>query len=427
MYERLPPESNTSGSLGLFGLGLPMASFRRTAMPALTLFFGAWTALPAASAEATVKDVIIGALTLPSLTIIDDNISQSAMDLAFAEYDDTAAINALEVAILRAPEIRRNPVVEGAKPIFILREVEVKNWEQGKATEITTAGLTIQAADFPEDYLEIGKVRAANITLGPLLTQLSMTPESPTTALQGASHVWDPVYDELSFLGIAYRAPVTSPEPDPALMSVEKLTFKGSDYAGTFPRQASIEMSGLKSSKPTASMPFTDSISGRIGLKWDDKAGALAIEEATLASDSLGALKLTGSLEGVTRAALQGSDVEMMAAWLGVRLVSAELTVDNRGFVEKYLAGLAGKQGKSIDAAKTEAAAIAGLTLPILLGDGPNTEAAAKEISAFFNDPKKLSVAIKGKDGSFGAIDLVAIESPAEALRKLDLTVRNVQ
>jgi hypothetical protein len=110
-------------------------------------------------------------------------------------------------------------------------------------------------------------------------------------------------------------------------------------------------------------------------------------------------------------------------ALIGAAAKSADLTIDNQGIVDRYLAQEARKQKKSPEALRREYGTAAALAVPIMLGNSPQAKSLGQAVARFIAKPGRLTVNAKAKSPTgLGLAELLATSEPAALFSKLDVT-----
>ena len=128
-------------------------------------------------------------------------------------------------------------------------------------------------------------------------------------------------------------------------------------------------------------------------------------------------------LGGVDREVFDPDTNLAMVALLGASARSAEVTIENRGLFERYLAAEAKKRGKSADAVRREYAAAATVIVPAMLGNSEQAKGLAQAIGRFIARPARLTITARAKaPAGLGISDVMTVQSPAEVMNLLDVT-----
>ena len=156
---------------------------------------------------------------------------------------------------------------------------------------------------------------------------------------------------------------------------------------------------------------------------WNEVANELVIRELSYNGQEMGAVTLHGVLGNVTGDVFNPDTALASVALIGAVAKSADLTIDNQGIVDRYLAQEARKQKKSPEALRREYGTAAALAVPIMLGNSPQAKSLGQAVARFIAKPGRLTVNAKAKSPTgLGLAELLATSEPAALFSKLDVT-----
>lgn len=202
-------------------------------------------------------------------------------------------------------------------------------------------------------------------------------------------------------------------------------------YEGDAPARTTMTLNGLtiqlpKASKAGAMLAAEGyeriETNWRFGGLYDPAQRVYSLDEFSIDSPGVAALRLRGRFADVDRSAFSGSVETRAAALTGGAIGELELRVANAGVFEKVVAHVGRDQNKTPAQLVAEWKAITGAMLPALAGGDPVGAAAAQAIGRFFDNPKSLTIAVKGKAGPVKVAELFAMSNPLAILQKANVT-----
>jgi len=156
---------------------------------------------------------------------------------------------------------------------------------------------------------------------------------------------------------------------------------------------------------------------------WNEAANELVIRELSYNGQDMGAVTLHGVLGNVTGDVFNPDTALASVALIGAVAKSADLTIDNQGIVDRYLAQEARKQKKSPEALGREYGTAAALAVPIMLGNSPQAKSLGQAVARFIAKPGRLIVNAKAKSPTgLGLAELLTTSEPAALFSKLYVT-----
>jgi hypothetical protein len=246
-----------------------------------------------------------------------------------------------------------------------------------------------------------------------------------------------PTIGTLRYAGLAFDVPNAESKAQPP----ERVKFALKDLAITadkplngIPTNIRLNLQNLTAPMPAASED--ESVKTLIGLgyrtvdissaftaAWNEAAREIAISEFSWSGVEMGRFAARATLGGVGRDVFDPDTNLAMVALLGANARSAEVTIENRGLFERYLAAEAKKRGKSADAIRREYAAAAAVAIPAMLGNSEQAKGLAQAVARFIARPARLTITARAKAAAgLGISDVVTVQSPAEVMNLLDVT-----
>jgi hypothetical protein len=176
-----------------------------------------------------------------------------------------------------------------------------------------------------------------------------------------------------------------------------------------------------KELKPLADMGYSKlDLSSRIEMTWNATAEELSIKDVSVNGVGMGAVKIGGLIDNVTKDFFSGDSAAMQAAALGALVKKVELQIDNAGLFEKAIAVQAKSQNKSIEEIKQSYVTTAAIGIPAMLDNRPAAKIVGAALAKFFANPKSFHLVATSADG-LGAADFALAKEPSALLDVLDV------
>ncbi len=203
--------------------------------------------------------------------------------------------------------------------------------------------------------------------------------------------------------------------PPNSRLSIENLAF---------PVPQDAEIDGLKE---IAALGYrTLDLSFVAATFWNEQNNELTIREVSTQVADMGAVTLRGVLGSVTKDVFSMDSAVSLVAWVGAAAKSLDLTVENKGLFDRYLAQESKKQKKTQEALRREFGTVAAVGIPALLGNSSQAKTIGQAVGRFAAKPGRLVISAKAKnEAGLGFADLINLNEPAEALALVDVTATN--
>jgi hypothetical protein len=220
--------------------------------------------------------------------------------------------------------------------------------------------------------------------------------------------------------------------PGGNMVKVTLGAFDGqSTYQGNIPLQSTgglrnlaIQLpKGSEAGKTLAALGF-DKLDFSLTYRgaFDPARKLFQLDDLTVSGVNIGAVGLRAELGNLAPDSFHGSTDQKMAALMNVDLASTEVRVVNAGAFEKALAFVAQQQGAPSETLKTQWSAMATQLVPMMLGGDASATQVGAAIASFINNPKSLTVTIKGKTGPVKIANLAAMSDPTALLQLVNLS-----
>jgi hypothetical protein len=162
-----------------------------------------------------------------------------------------------------------------------------------------------------------------------------------------------------------------------------------------------------------------------VAANWNEATSEIVLKEISLRWQDMGTLVLTGLLGNVDKDIFNADTAIASVALMGAKAKSLDITVENKGLFERYLAKAAKEQKTSPEALRQTYASAAAVVMPALIGNSEQAQALSQTIARFIAQPGKLTINATPKHASgFGLADALLLSEPREALEKLSITAK---
>jgi len=160
--------------------------------------------------------------------------------------------------------------------------------------------------------------------------------------------------------------------------------------------------------------------SSRIEMEWNASAEELTVNDISLSGTEMGAVKVSGLIDNVTKDFFSGDSTAMQAAAFGALVKKVEIQIDNAGLFEKATAAAAKAQHKSVDEIKKSYITAAAIGLPSMLDNKPAAKIIGAALAKFIANPKSFHLVAVSAEG-LGAADFVLMKDPGSLLDAVEI------
>jgi hypothetical protein len=160
-----------------------------------------------------------------------------------------------------------------------------------------------------------------------------------------------------------------------------------------------------------------------LAARWNEAGKEIAISEFSVQGQELGRISLTGLLGNISKDAFDPDTAVASVALIGARAKSLEMTVENTGLFDRYLAKAA-KDGKTTpESLRRTYGAIAAVGIPSMLGNSEQAKSLGQAVARFIAKPGRLTISAQAKEAEGLAIaEAVMFTGAVAALQKLNVT-----
>jgi hypothetical protein len=155
-------------------------------------------------------------------------------------------------------------------------------------------------------------------------------------------------------------------------------------------------------------------------MAWNAGTEELDIKDISISGLDMGAIKVTGLIDNVSKDFFSGDSTAMQAAAFGASIKKLEIRITNGGLFEKAMATQAKVQNKSIEQIKQSYVTTAAIGVPAMLDNKPASKVIGAALAKFVANPKSFHLTAVSSDG-LGAADFALAKDPASLLDTLDI------
>jgi hypothetical protein len=139
----------------------------------------------------------------------------------------------------------------------------------------------------------------------------------------------------------------------------------------------------------------------------------------------MGSLRLTGLIGNVTPDLFSTDEATASAALISAKAKAANVMIENRGLVERYLAKTAKEESTTPEALQKMYSGAAPFVLSSMIGNSEQSRTLSQAIARFIEKPRKLTIDAQPKNpAGFGMMDVMLASDPKVLLSKLQITAK---
>jgi hypothetical protein len=290
---------------------------------------------------------------------------------------------------------------------------------------VTVQGSSVKIGDVDLKSIDFARLRDLPAKPAP------KTDDEASDAKESSAFV--PIINEFSMNKVAISIADdndTSADAKKAAFSIDHFQIDGGMPIETTPTQLTATLDhfilDLKMLKDKDVRSLTDmgysklDLSSRIDMAWDAGAEELTIKDVSISGADMGAVKVSGLVDNVTKDFFSGDATAMQAAAFGALVKKIELKIENAGLFEKAAAAQARAQNKSVEEIKRNYVSAAAIGLPAMLDNKPAAKIIGAALAKFAASPKTFHLTAVSADG-LGAADFALTKDPVSLLDALDI------
>lgn len=158
---------------------------------------------------------------------------------------------------------------------------------------------------------------------------------------------------------------------------------------------------------------------------WNEAASEIALSEVSFQGQEMGNVSLTGVIGNAGKDIFNADTALATVALLGAKAKALDLTVENKGLFERYMAKAAKEQKTTPESLRRTYAAAAAFVVPAMIGSSEQAQTLGQAIARFIAKPGKLTVNATPKDPSgLGIAEAVLLPDPKAILDKLNVSAK---
>ncbi|TXM67302.1 hypothetical protein [Methylobacterium sp. WL120] len=158
---------------------------------------------------------------------------------------------------------------------------------------------------------------------------------------------------------------------------------------------------------------------------WDEDKREVALREMTLSGRDIGSLRLAGTIGGMGPELFASHIPAASLLMLTATAKALDLTVQNTGLFERFLAAQAKALSLKPEELRQEYVAATQFGVPAMLGNSPAARAIGSALGQFVTKPGRLTLNAKAKNAAgLGFADFGLARTPGAVLDKLDVDAR---
>jgi hypothetical protein len=246
-----------------------------------------------------------------------------------------------------------------------------------------------------------------------------------------------PTLGTIRFSGIDFDLPNTEgkgPNPDRVRFALKDLEFTADKPLNGIPTNVRFGIQNFSLAVPgdtkedgfkeLAALGYKDvNLSFATAASWNEPGKEIVVREVSARGQDMGSVSLKGVLGNVTKDVFGTDSALAMVALVGATAKSVDLTVENTGLFDRFLAQEAKKQKRSPEAVRREYGTTAAVGIPAILGNSAQAKQIAQAVARFIAKPGKLTISARARDAvGLGVSDFALLGEPASILEKLDVT-----
>lgn len=166
-------------------------------------------------------------------------------------------------------------------------------------------------------------------------------------------------------------------------------------------------------------------LSFMLAASWNEARSELNLREVSAQGQDMGSISLTGLLSNVSKDVFDPDTAVASVALVDAKAKSIDLTVQNSGLFERFLAKTAKEEKTTPDALRRTYGTAAAVAIPAMIGNSDQAKTLSQAVARFIAKPGRLTINAQAKDpAGLGVVDLMALTDPSDALKKLTITAK---
>jgi hypothetical protein len=158
---------------------------------------------------------------------------------------------------------------------------------------------------------------------------------------------------------------------------------------------------------------------------WNEASNEITLSEVSAQGRDMGTVVLTGLIANAGKDLFNADTAIATVALAGAKAKVLDITVENRGLFERYMAKAAKEQKTTPEALRRTYAAAAAFVVPAMIGNSEQAQVLSQALGRFIAKPGRLTINATPKDpAGFGLVDAVMLSEPKDVLDKLNVSAK---
>lgn len=158
---------------------------------------------------------------------------------------------------------------------------------------------------------------------------------------------------------------------------------------------------------------------------WDEAAKELKLGEVSVSGKDMGTVRLNGMLGGIGPEVFDPDAGVSGFAMLSATAKALDLTIENTGLFERFIAAQAKVLSLKPEELKQEYVTASTLGVPAILGNSADAKAIGAAMGQFVTKPGTLSLSVRPKNGTgIGMLEFGAAPTPSAVLDRLNVDAK---
>lgn len=328
----------------------------------------------------------------------------------------------------------RFPDDKGRPVTFVVGEVTVDGFGNARYPAITMNNMNITVEG--DGFVKLGKVTFKGMELGGIFE-----------AIEAAGDQLSPAWFETNYRkvipavlgfgieGVDIDVPDSADPTQRVKGKIGKFDVTLGNHVLGIPTDVSIvsehavvdipENSTDESFKQLRALGYsTIDVGATIQLKWDEAAGTISVDEASMTGENMGTVNLSGVIGNAGKDLFAEDPGTMQGAAMGLSVKALTLAAEDTGIAAKIFELVAKEQGGTADAIRGQVSGMAAGMIPMVLGGTEQAQQVANAVMTFLNGGTSLTISAEAKDpAGVGLADFMAAqENPAVLAEKVNLS-----
>lgn len=328
----------------------------------------------------------------------------------------------------RFPDERGRPVT------FVIGEIQMDGFGNARYPAITINNLNISVEG--DGFVKLGKLTFKGIELGGVFEAIEAAGDQLSPAWFEANYrKVIPSFLGLGIEGVDVDVPDTTDPTQRVKGKIGSFDVTLANHVLGIPTDISIvsentaidipENTTDESMQQLRALGYNSiDMGAAIKLKWDEAAGTITVEEASVTGENMGTVNISGLIGNAGKDLFAEDPGTMQGAAMGLSVKELTLAAEDAGIATKIFELVAKEQGATADAIRGQVSGMAAGMIPMFLGGTEQAQVVANAVMTFLNGGKSLTISAEAKDAAgLGLADFMAAqENPALLADKVNLS-----